>query len=179
MTSWLRRIRGAVGMGLTWAGLWSAIGALVAVLPGTTTAPYPIPIEFLVSFAAQGAAQFAALGFVGGATFSLVVGALEGRRRFDEISLPRFAAWGAVGGLMMWAARGPIGASVMGLLGTVGLPGPTWVFGISGGIIVFLGAGSAAGTLALARRVDGKEALGRGEGMPELEMIHDEVPQLL
>ena len=178
MTGWLRRIRGAVGMGLTRAGLWAAMGALVALLPGTMSAPYPIPFEFLVGFAAQGAAQFAALGFVGGATFSLVVRAIEGRRRFDQMSLPRFAAWGGVGGLMIWAARGLIGASEMGLVGSVGLPGPTWVFGIPGGIIVLLGAGSAAGTLALARRADGREALERGEGVAEFELTDDEVPQL-
>lgn len=36
MTDWLKRIRGAVGMGLTWAIPWSAIGTVVAVFPGAT-----------------------------------------------------------------------------------------------------------------------------------------------
>lgn len=178
MTHWLRRIRGAVGMGLTWAGLWSAIGAVVAVLPGTMTAPYPIPLDLLVGFAAQFAAQFAALGFVGGATFSLVLAATEGRHRFDQMSLPRFAVWGAMGGLMMLAVRAPITESVMSVLVSVGMPGVNWAYGISGGIIVLLGAGSAAGSLALARKVHDRELLEAGEGMAEVGLT-DQAPQQL
>ena len=30
-----------------------------------------------------------------------VLGLVEGRRRFDQMSLPRFAGWGAVGGLLL------------------------------------------------------------------------------
>ena len=93
MTNWLERVRGAVGLGLTWAVSWFAIGALVAVLPGTMPAGIPIVLEWVVGFAAQ----FAALGFVGGAAFSVVLRVTEGRRRLDQMSLPRFAAWGAFG----------------------------------------------------------------------------------
>ncbi len=166
--SWLQRIRGVMSMGLSWAGLWSAIGALVALLPGTMTAPYPIPGEWLVRFAAQLAIQFAAFGFVGGATFSLVLVAAEGGRRFDQMSLVRFAIWGAVGGVMMWAARGVIGESVRSVLVSIGMPGPSWAHAVSGGVIVVLGAGSAAATLALARSVDDQELLGAGEGVGKL-----------
>ncbi|NNF15029.1 MAG: hypothetical protein HKN72_17520 [Gemmatimonadetes bacterium] len=179
MTDWLKRIRGAVGMGLTWAGLWSAIGALVAVLPGTIIAPYPIPLEWLVGFSAQFAAQFAVLGFIGGTTFSMVLGATEGRRRFDQMSLTRFAAWGAIGGLMMLAVREPIAESVMRVLVSVGMPGVNWAYGISGSIIVLLGAGSAAGSLALARSVDDQELLEAGEGIVEIGLTDHEVRRLL
>ena len=44
---------------------------------------------------------FAMLGFLGGAAFSGVLGMTEGRRRFDQMSLPRFAGWGAVGSLVL------------------------------------------------------------------------------
>ena len=175
MTNWLKRIRGAVGLGLTWAVSWSAIGALVAVLPGTTPPGIPIVLEWVVGFAAQ----FAALGFVGGAAFSVVLGVTEGRRRFDQMSLPRFAVWGAFGGLMMWAVRDTIGWSMMSFLVSVGLPGPSWVHAISGGIIVLLGAGSAAGSLALARRVDDQELLGVGEDVAEVGLTDKEVRELL
>ena len=57
MKKWLRRIRGAVGMGL------------------------PLPV-------------LAIPGFFGGAFFSTVLGIAGRRHRFDELSLPRFAAWG-------------------------------------------------------------------------------------
>ena len=36
-----------------------------------------------------------------GATFSSVLGIAERRRTFEEMSLPRFAFWGAVGGLLL------------------------------------------------------------------------------
>lgn len=170
MRHWLEKIRGAVGIGLAWAGLWCGVGALAVVLPGAMTAPYRIPLEWLVGFAAQFAAQFAVLGFVGGATFSLFVGATEGRRSFDQLSVPRFAVWGAFGGLVMWAVRAPIGESVMKLLGSLGMPGPVGVYGISGGLIVLLAAGSAAGTLALAQRVDGPQALEADDGMADVAL---------
>lgn len=175
MTNWLKRIRGAVGMGLTWAVSWSAIGALVAVLPGTMRAGYFPTVPLIVGFAVQ----FAALGFVGGAAFSVVLGVTEGRHRFDQMSLPRFAVWGAFGGLMMWAVRDTIGWSVMSFLGRVGVPGFSWVYAISGGIIVLLGAGSAAGSLALARRVDDQELLEAGEGVAEVGLTDKEVRELL
>jgi hypothetical protein len=62
------------------------------------------------------------------------------------MSLPRFAAWGAIGGLLLsgilaWAA---------GLGGEFLVLGP--VFALSG-------AGCAAGSLALARRAEGREFL--------------------
>lgn len=175
MKNWMKRIRGAVGMGLTWAVLWSAIGALVAVLPWTMPAGFPIRLEWIVGFAAQ----FAVLGFFGGAAFSVVLGVVEGRRRFDQMSLSRFAVWGAFGGLMMWAARGTIGWSVMDSLGSVGVQGLNWGFAVSGGIIVLLGAGCAAGSLALARSVDDQELLESGEGPAEVGLTDKEVRELL
>jgi hypothetical protein len=37
----------------------------------------------------------AIVGFVGGVVFSAVLGIAERRRRFGELSIPRFSAWGA------------------------------------------------------------------------------------
>ena len=87
---WLRRIRGALGMGITWAAAWSAVGLVPRLVLGfNPDAPFPI--------------IFGVLGFVAGVAFSVLVVLAEGRRRFDEISLPRFAAWGAAGGLLLCA----------------------------------------------------------------------------
>jgi hypothetical protein len=72
------------------------------------------------------------MGFINGASFAAVLRIVEGRRRFDEMSLWRFAGLGAVGGLVVSLLTG-------------------------GGFVVaftVLGAGSAAGSLALARRAD-------------------------
>ena len=90
-----RRIRGAVGMGVTWAIAWSAVGLVPRWLLGfNPDAPFPI--------------IFGVLGFAAGVIFAAVLALTEGRRRFDQMSLPRFAGWGAVGGVLLSAlfARG-------------------------------------------------------------------------
>ena len=90
MARWRRRIRGAVGMGLTWALAWFAAGVAMAVFViGLEHVEEPFPIVF------------GFLGFLAGAAFSVLLGLVEGRRRFDEMSLPRFAGWGAAGGLLL------------------------------------------------------------------------------
>jgi hypothetical protein len=121
-------------MGLTWATAWFGAGLILLLIVGVGAADVPFPLFF------------ALLGFLAGVTFSGVLGIVEGRRRFDQMSLPRFAAWGAIGGLLLsgilaWAA---------GLGGEFLVLGP--VFALSG-------AGCAAGSLALARRAEGREFL--------------------
>ena len=90
MGKWTRRIRGAIGMGLTWAVAWSAAGMVPRWLFGFN-ADVPFPLVFGV------------LGFTAGVIFSGLLMLTEGRRRFDQMSLPRFALWGAVGGLLLSA----------------------------------------------------------------------------
>jgi len=136
MRKWLRRIRGAIGMGLTWAIAWFGAGMILLLVVGFG-ADVPFPLFF------------ALLGFLAGVTFSGVLGIVEGRRRFDQMSLPRFAGWGAIGGLLLsgifaWAA---------GLAGEFLVLGP---------VFALAGAGSAAGTLALARKAEERELLDAG-----------------
>jgi hypothetical protein len=94
--TWLRRARGAIGMGLTWGVAWASVGSIPRwVLGVNADAPFPIILGVL--------------GLLAGITVSAVLALSEGRRRFDQLSLPRFAAWGAVGGLALsglfgWAA---------------------------------------------------------------------------
>ena len=175
MKKWLRRIRGAVGMGLTWAAVWSLIGAIMAVLPGVSPVGGPGVLELVVGFVAQ----YAAMGFVGGAAFSVVLGMTESRRRFDQMSLPRFAAWGALGGLFMSVFKNTIGHFLLGLLGTIGVPGFTITGAISVGVITLLGAGSAAGSLALARRADDRELLEHGADVADIGLTEQEKRELL
>lgn len=90
MRKWLRRVRGAIGIGITWAAAWSAAGAVPRWVFGfNADAPFPL--------------IFGALGFIAGVTFSGLLVLAEGRRRFDQMSLPRFAGWGAIGGLVLSA----------------------------------------------------------------------------
>ncbi len=90
MRKWLRRIRGAIGMGFTWAAAWFAAGLVPRWVFGFN-ADVPFPLVFGV------------LGFIAGVTFSGLLVLTEGRRRFDQMSLPRFAGWGAMGGLLLSA----------------------------------------------------------------------------
>ena len=122
-----RRIRGAIGMGVTWAVAWSAVGLVPRWLLGyNPDAPFPI--------------IFGVLGFAAGIIFSAVLALTERRRPFDQMSLPRFAGWGAVGGLLLSAlfAR----AASLGW-GDVLAVVPTFALA---------SAACASGSLALARR---------------------------
>jgi hypothetical protein len=57
MRKWLRRIRGAIGMGFTWGAAWSGAGIVLAVVTGfKADAPFPL--------------IFGVLGFIAGLTFS-------------------------------------------------------------------------------------------------------------
>jgi hypothetical protein len=103
----------------------------------------------LVEASVMGATMFGALGFVGGGLFSTVLVITNGRRRFEELATPRFAAIGTVGGVALGALavlsqRVLIGGSGLGLLESAVIVGVTGL----------LGTASAAGTLAIARRAD-------------------------
>lgn len=149
-----RRIRGAIGMGLTWAVAWSAVGLVPRWLLGVNPdAPFPI--------------IFGVLGFAAGITFSAVLALTEGRRRFDQISLPRFAGWGAVGGLLLSAlfARA---ASLS--WGDILMVAPTFALA---------SAACASGSLALARRATrGELAAGRAD-VADVELTEGEKRNLL
>jgi hypothetical protein len=159
MKKWLRRIRGAIGMGLTWAAAWGAVGTItmlvfLLVTGSRPDAPFPL--------------IFGAFGFVAGVIFSGVLGLVEGRRRFDQMSLPRFAAWGATLGFLL-------SATIVLAVSRAGDPAFLWNLVVVGPIFAVAAAGSAAGSLALARRAHDREllettervtAVGRSEGEP-------------
>src|SRR6185369_8753207 len=86
---WLTRIRAAVGIGLTWAAAWFAAGMMLLLVVGPNAADVPFPLFFGL------------LGFLSGAVFSALLGVFAGRRKFTEMSLPRFAMWGALGGVLL------------------------------------------------------------------------------
>jgi hypothetical protein len=145
MQKWLRRIRGAIGMGVIWAAAWSAAGAVPRWVFGVNTdAPLPL--------------VFGLFGFLAGVVFSGVLALTEGRRRFDQMSLPRFAGWGAMGGLLLSA----LFAKVASLgWGDVLALAPT---------LAVASAVCASGSLALARRAVRRELPDRGD-TAEAELI--------
>ena len=123
----MRRIRGTIGMGLTWAVAWSLVGMAPRWLFGFN-ADVPFPLVFGV------------LGFGAGVIFSGVLMVTEGRRGFDQLTLPRFATWGAMGGFLLSAIF--TRAASLGWADAL-MIAPT--FAVAGAIC-------ASGSLALARR---------------------------
>jgi ABC-type dipeptide/oligopeptide/nickel transport system permease component len=153
MKKWLRRIRGAIGMGLTWAIGWGLAGLLIGVasilLPG-------LPWDRFFEVFDAPLPALAVPGFFGGVFFSMVLGIAGRRRRFRELSLPVFAAWGALGGLLL--SLFPAVLVGVGLASTEGADRSLWQ-GIAVIIAPFilLGAVSAAVTLMLARAGERRE----------------------
>jgi hypothetical protein len=128
---WLRRIRGAIGIGLTWAAVWFGAGILLARVPGFYS---DLPFALL----------FAPLGFVTGVIFSGILVAIERPRGFDRVSLSHFAGWGAVSGLLL-SGIFVVAAALRGE--------SSWgEFLVFGPPLALSSAASAVGSLALARR---------------------------
>ena len=163
MKKWLKRIRGAVGLGLTWAVAWFPVGAIIGLVAGLTDTP----VDSLVSLVFGLAGIFAAIGFVGGAIFSTILGLAEGRRRCDQMSLLRFGAWGAAGAFL-------VSAFVQLTIG-----GSSSLSITATSVMTLLGAGSAAGSLALARRADDRELLDAGADVADIGLTEEEKRELL
>jgi len=128
-------------MGLTWAGAGALVGGLMEAIanfvPSLNAVDMWIPL-------------FVIPGFVGGVLFSVVLGIAGRNRRFDELSLPRFAAWGAVPGLLF-------GLFSFGIDGYHGTWWSALRVALAVGAPALLGAATAAATLAIARKAAGKE----------------------
>jgi len=157
MTRWWRRIRAALGMGLTWGAAWFVAGLLLARVPGFYS---DLPFALL----------FAPLGFLTGIIFSGILVGIGGRRGFDRMSQSRFAGWGAASGLLLSgifvAAAALRGESAWGEFLVFGPP------------LTVASAACAAGSLALARRAERRELPGpRGEPA-ESELTEDERREL-
>jgi fructose-specific phosphotransferase system IIC component len=161
MKKWLRRIRGALGTGLTWAVVWGP----AAVLIGLIVDPDGSMDEMWVAIGALP-------GFLGGVAFSVVLAIAARRRRLEELSLPRVAAWGAVAGLLVGAIPFVLGDPI----GEV----PLWQLGsVVIGSITVLSAASAAGSLALARMAERRELPGAGADAPEAGLAGGEARKQL
>jgi hypothetical protein len=157
MKKWGRRIRAAIGMGLTWGAAWFGAGTLLARVPGFYS---DLPFALL----------FAPLGFVTGIIFSGILVVIDRRRRFDRVSLSRFAGWGAASGLLL--------AGIFGV--AAGLRGESlWrEFLVFGPPLAVASAVSAAGSLAVARRAERRELRGRSRDPADAELTEDKKGEL-
>jgi hypothetical protein len=140
MKKWLRRIRGAVLMGLTWALAWLPVGLLLGMIldpDGSMDEPWVL-VGTLP-------------GFLAGVVFSAVLGIAAARRKLDELSVAKVGAWGAVAGLLI--------GSLPFVLGDQGPDAKrVWLLPVVViSSITLLSAVSAAGSLVLARKSERRE----------------------
>jgi hypothetical protein len=147
-------------MGLIWAAGWALVGVLIGVtskvLPGL-----PFWDAFFDIFDAPLPA-LAIPGFAGGVLFAMVLGIAGRRRRLEELSLPRFAAWGALGGLLLSLVPAALVAVGLASLGRPDL-GLWQITAAISAPLILLSAVSASVSLLLARKAESRELLEAGE----------------
>lgn len=134
MNTLRRKLRGVMGIGLTWGLVWAAIGALTGLVMRLTIPGSVDPGENeLVA-----GAIFGAVGFLSGAGFGILLSFAESRRTILDLSLPRVAMWGVLG-----SAALPLLTTMQDGLALIFCP---------------LGAACASATVAIARRAALRDA---------------------
>lgn len=125
-------------MGLVWAVVWTIVGMLGVVVFYALFPSAPDIFDIWIPV-------FAYPGFLAGVGYSVILRVAEGRRRFDELSLPRLAAWGAVVGLLLGVL--PLAIS------TPSARFPLWLLSVTiVGSSTLLSVVSAVGSALLYRR---------------------------
>jgi hypothetical protein len=147
-------------MGLTWFAGWVAVGFLMEFVDpnGQVADIWP--------------AVLGLPGFFGGVVFSVVLRVAAADRRFDELSLPRFGALGAVAGMLLGLIPFAIGDASGSM--------PVWQsVGLIVGFTTALCAVSATATLAIARMGEDRELLEASEDVADVGLSESERRKLL
>jgi hypothetical protein len=170
----MRRIRGAIGMGITWAIGWAVAGVMI----GVASMLFPgLPWNTFFKFFDAPLPALAVPGFFAGALFSIVLGVVGRRRRFDELSLPKFTAWGAAGGALLSL----VPATMVGLgLATLRADLNIWaVTVVIAPPLTALSAVSAAVSLMIARRAERRQTRHYDDEGTTAAMPDGRTPELL
>ena len=144
-------------MGLIWAVGGLCVGGVIELLDNIL--PGGLPMASAVDMWPQ---TLAIPGFLGGVVFAAVLGIVGARRRFDDLSLPRFAIWGAAAGLLLGGLALALGAPLVFI-----------------GITTLGSAVAAAGSLALARMADKRPLLDARAHMAEAELGEGDAQDVL
>ena len=128
----LRRLRGIIGTGLTWAVGWAGVTIALNLLGG-------VPLHFIGQIALSGVVR----GFIAGGAFAVILSIAERHHTLEDLSLRRVALWGGIGGSLLFVLALPFLLPLGIPLGSLLVP-----LAING----LLGAGFASGSVALARR---------------------------
>ena len=130
MRKFLRKVRGALGIGATWAVAWAAIFAGLAFVIGIFDPDSIDPGETPLRVGAIGGL----FGFISGVAFGATLALADGRKALSKLSVGRAALWGA------------LGTALFPLLTTV-----------SNSMLILvcpIGAALAAGSVAIAKRAE-------------------------
>lgn len=131
MRVWKARIRRTVGMGLVWGAAWFTAGLVLARVPGFFS---DLPFALI----------FAPLGIACGLIFSGLLGVVNRGDGWQDLSVVRSVACGAVSGLLL---------SGVVVAGAIFRGAPVWPeFMLFGPPLAIGSAVTAAGSLAVARR---------------------------
>lgn len=133
----LQRIRGVVGTGLTWAAAWVGLGAGIGALAG-------LDLQFILQIALGNSVS----GFLAGSAFAGILSVAERNHSLEELSLKRVAIWGALGASALTLLPLAYGVPVGYLLAPILINGT-------------IGAGMAAGSVAMARRAEDRRLQSR------------------
>ncbi len=142
MHSFVRRIRGLLGVGLTWGALWSAIGAGVGVVIGIVSPEvwgWTNPIF-------EWAFGMGLYGLVSGVGFGSLLALREGHKTILDLSLRRSVIWGVLGAAAVPIVFGALGAFAAGTT-TADVLGAILMTGVLGGTF-------APASIAIARRAE-------------------------
>jgi hypothetical protein len=135
MKGLLRRVRGIIGTAATWAIAWMGLGAGIGALVG-----------YDLSFLLRMAMNNSVAGLVAGASFAVILSVAERNHSLEDLSLGRVALWGTGGGLLLSLIPLAAGVPLAYLLGPLV---------INAGI----GAGMAAGSVAMAKRAEDRRLI--------------------
>lgn len=133
MSGLLRKLRGVVGLGLTWGAIWA--GLFVAIFL-VVMAVHPPSLDSGETLS-LGAAIGAAYGFITGVSFSALLLIAERGRTLRDIPLARVALWGAIAAAVMPLVSQPADNRMIYFMSPIG-------------------AALAVGMMALAKRADGR-----------------------
>ena len=112
--NFLRRLRGLVGISLTWAVLWVPLGWLASVVDAVARGR---PVEALFWSDVR---TLMTIGAICGFLFGMVLAAAAKRKTFEQLTLGRTALWGVAAGMVIpgvFAVFNGIGAALSGVIG--------------------------------------------------------------
>jgi len=140
LKKFFRRVRGLLGVGITWGTLWGGIGAGLGFVLGLVN-PALWEIGNPVTLWGLG---MAAYGFVSGIGFGVLLSLGEGSKLLRELSLKRVAMWGILGSAAVPLLFFPFfeaGTTILDIVGAMG-------------VTAMLGGTFAPGAIAIARRAE-------------------------